>query len=116
MSTETGTAAERTDEQGPISAVGADDVLAALQLAKRGKVYDLEVERFRGMPLHPAHPQTEIVTFRSPKGIQSQRDQAWLNENNADNVAFVSELVVGTVHSCTHIDALAHITVGEDKA
>jgi kynurenine formamidase len=115
MSIETGTAADRTDEQGPISAVGADDVLAALQLAKRGKVYDLEVERFRGMPLHPAHPQMEIVTFRSPKGIQNQRDQAWLNENNADNMAFVSELVVGTVHSGTHIDALAHVTVGEDN-
>jgi kynurenine formamidase len=115
MSTHTDRAVARTDEQGPISGVGSDDVLAALQLARTGKVYDLEVERFRGMPLHPAHPQIEIVTFRSPKGIQNQRDQAWLNENNAENMAFISDLVIGTVHSGTHIDALAHVTVGEDN-
>lgn len=105
----------RTEEQGPIADVGASDVLAALQIARTGTVYDLEVERFRGMPLHPAHPQMEIVTFRSPQGIQNQGDQAWLNEGNSDNMAFISDLVVGTVHSGTHIDALAHVTVGEDN-
>jgi kynurenine formamidase len=114
MSTQTG-ATGRTSEQGPISGVGADDVLAALQLAQTGRLYDLEVERFRGMPLHPAHPQMEILTFRSPSGIQNQRDQAWLNENNSENMAFISDLIVGTVHSGTHIDALAHVTVGEDN-
>jgi aminoglycoside phosphotransferase (APT) family kinase protein/kynurenine formamidase len=106
---------DRTAEQGPISGVGDDDVLAALALARRGHVYDLEIERFRGMPLHPAHPQIEIVSFRTPQGIQNQRDQAWLNEGNSDNMAFISDLVVGTVHSGTHIDALAHVTVGEDN-
>jgi kynurenine formamidase len=114
VSTQTG-AAGRTSEQGPISGVGADDVLAALQLARTGRVYDLEVERFRGMPLHPAHPQIEILTFRSPSGIQNQGDQAWLNEGNSENMAFISDLIVGTVHSGTHIDALAHVTVGEDN-
>jgi kynurenine formamidase len=105
--------AGRQAEQGPIADVGAADVLAALQLAKAGKVYDLEVERFRGMPLHPAHPQMEIVTYRSPQGLQNQGDQGWLMENNSANVAFISDLVIGTVHSGTHIDALAHITAGE---
>lgn len=114
MSTQTGPIG-RTSEQGPIVDVGDDDVLAALHLAQTGRVYDLEVERFRGMPLHPAHPQIEIVTFRSPQGIQNQGDQAWLNEGNSDNMAFISDLVVGTVHSGTHIDALAHVTVGEDN-
>jgi kynurenine formamidase len=90
------------------------DILAALGSVKEGLVYDLEVERFRGMPLHPAHPQIEIVSYRSPRGIRNQRDQAWLNEDNGANLAFISELVLGTVHSGTHIDALAHITVGED--
>jgi hypothetical protein len=111
----THTAASRTSEQGPIADVGAEDVLAALRLAKTGRVYDLEVERFRGMPLHPAHPQIEIVTFRSPSGIQNQGDQAWLQEGNSENMAFISDLVIGTVHSGTHIDALAHVTVGEDN-
>jgi kynurenine formamidase len=107
--------ADRTAEQGPIAGVGDADVLAALQLASTGHVYDLEVERFRGMPLHPAHPQIEIVSYRTPNGIQNQGDQAWLNDGNAENMAFISDLVVGTVHSGTHIDALAHVTVGEDN-
>jgi len=106
----------RTSEQGPISGVGDSDVLTALQLAKTGRIYDLEVERFRGMPLHPAHPQIEILTYRSPRGIQNQGDQAWLQgEANSENMAFISDLVIGTVHSGTHIDALAHVTVGEDN-
>jgi kynurenine formamidase len=107
--------ADRTDEQGPIAGVRDADVLTAMALARQGRIYDLEVERFRGMPLHPAHPQLEVVSFRTPKGIQNQGDQSWLNENNSDNMAFISDLVVGTVHSGTHIDALAHVTVGEDN-
>jgi kynurenine formamidase len=115
MSTHSGAGTGRTSEQGPIADVGAGDVLSALQLARTGRVYDLEVERFRGMPLHPAHPQMEILTYRSPQGIENQGDQAWLKEGNAENMAFISDLVVGTVHSGTHIDALAHVTVGDDN-
>lgn len=114
MSTQPGVSG-REAEQGPISQVGAADVLAALALARTGRIYDLEVERFRGMPLHPAHPQMEVVTFRTPKGLQNQRDQTWLNTGNSANMAFISDLVIGTVHSGTRIDALAHITVGEDN-
>jgi kynurenine formamidase len=104
----------REGELGPVGDLEPADILAALGSVKEGLVYDLEVERFRGMPLHPAHPQIEIVSYRSPRGIRNQRDQAWLNEDNGANLAFISELVLGTVHSGTHIDALAHITVGED--
>lgn len=104
----------REGELGPVGELGPADVLAALGSVKEGLVYDLEVERFRGMPLHPAHPQMEVVSYRSPRGIRNQGDQAWLNENNGANLAFISELVLGTVHSGTHIDALAHITVGDD--
>ncbi|HZO06088.1 MAG TPA: cyclase family protein [Solirubrobacterales bacterium] len=105
----------RLEEQGPIKQLGSSDLLAALSLVQSGTVYDLEVERFRGMPLHPAHPQMEIIAFRTPQGIQNQGDQEWLNSKNGENMAFISDLVVGTVHSGTHIDALAHVTVGEDN-
>lgn len=108
-------APDRSAEQGPIKDVGATDVLAALAIVSSGTLYDLEVERFRGMPLHPAHPQMEVVSFRTPLGIQNQRDQDWLNDSNSENMAFISDLIVGTVHSGTHIDALAHVTVGDDN-
>lgn len=105
----------RTDEQGPIKDLGPQDLLAAFSLVEDGRVYDLEVERFRGMPLHPAHPQMEVVSYRSAQGIQNQRDQEWLNDKNDENMAFNSDLIIATVHSGTHIDALAHVTVGEDN-
>jgi kynurenine formamidase len=108
-------APDRSAERGPIQNVGPADILAALSLVSTGTLYDLEVERFRGMPLHPAHPQMEIVSFRTPRGIQNQGDQEWLKGNNSENMAFISDLVIGTVHSGTHIDALAHVTVGEDN-
>jgi kynurenine formamidase len=108
-------APERNAERGPIQDIGAADILAALGLVSSGMLYDLEVERFRGMPLHPAHPQMEIVSFRTPNGIRNRRDQDWLNSNNSENMAFISDLIIGTVHSGTHIDALAHVTVGEDN-
>jgi kynurenine formamidase len=104
----------REGEVGPVGDLGPADILAALGSVKAGLIYDLEVERFRGMPLHPAHPQIEIVSYRSPRGIRNQGDQAWLNADNDVKLAFNSELVLGTVHSGTHIDALAHITVGDD--
>jgi kynurenine formamidase len=106
---------DRSAEQGPVRGLGPADVLAALGSVREGRIYDLEVERFRGMPLHPSHPQMEVVSYRTPRGIQNQRDQAWLLEGNSDNMAFISDLVVGTVHSGTHNDALAHVTVGEDN-
>jgi kynurenine formamidase len=109
------TPSPRADEQGPIKELGNSDILTAFSLVSEGKVYDLEVERFRGMPLHPAHPQMEIVAFRTPLGIQNQGDQEWLNDKNGENMAFISDLVIGTVHSGTHIDALAHVTVGDDS-
>ena len=74
----------RASDQGPIAEVCADDVLAALRLARTGRVYDLEVERFRGMPLHPAHPQmaglyrdTERMAEHAGPGIDSSAAR-WL--------------------------------------
>ena len=105
----------REGEVGPAGDLSRADVLAALRGATQGRIYDLEVERFRGMPIHPAHPQLEVVSFRTPRGIHNQGDQEWLKTRNSAKMSFISELVIGTVHSGTHIDALAHVTVGEDN-
>lgn len=106
----------RYEEQGRVRDLGPDAVLAALGAVREGRIYDLEVTRFRGMPLHPAHPQMEVITFRSPRGTRNQGDQTWLEENNSEGVRFISEVVSGTVHSGTHIDAFSHITVGPDDS
>jgi kynurenine formamidase len=88
------------------------DVLAALALVKQGRVYNLDCGRFPGMPIFPGHPPFQVLSYRTPRGIANQGDQDWLGENEP-GFYWQSEMVMGTVHSGTHVDALAHITCGE---
>jgi kynurenine formamidase len=90
-----------------------DRVRQALSLARQGRVYDLDCERFPGMPLFPGHPQFQVLSYRTPRGLANQADQDWLADNEV-NFHWQSELLMGTVHTGTHIDALSHITCGDD--
>lgn len=65
------------------------------------------------MPGHPVHPHFDITTYRSPRGEQNQRDQEFLNfPQNEVNYGFVSDLIIGTTHMGTHIDAFCHVVSG----
>ena len=86
-----------------------------MSLAREGKVYDLDCVRFPGMPLFPGHPPFQVLSYRSPRGLENQADQEWLGENSV-RFAWQSEMVMGTVHSGTHIDALSHITCGDEHS
>ncbi len=99
----------------PAAQLTAEHVRGALSLARRGRVYDLDCERFPGMPLFPGHPPFQVMAYRTPRGLDNQGDQAWLADN-AVNFAWQSEMVMGTVHSGTHIDALSHITCGDEHS
>lgn len=104
------------DEIGAARDISESSILAALRVPRLGRLYDLEVVRARGMPLWEGHPTFEVMTYRTPSGIQAQGDQEWLRpENNKPNIGVISDLIMGTTHTGTHIDALAHITVGEDN-
>jgi kynurenine formamidase len=92
----------------------ASSIQAALTLAREGRVYDLDCTCFPGMPLFPGHPPFQVVTYRTPRGIENQGDQDWLGENDV-NYHWHSEMVMGTVHTGTHIDALSHVTCGDDN-
>jgi kynurenine formamidase len=91
----------------------ATDVLGALALVKQGRMYSLDCGRFAGMPIFPAHPPFQVLSYRTPRGIVNQDDQDWLGDNEV-NFHWNSEMVMGTVHSGTHIDAFAHITCGAE--
>jgi kynurenine formamidase len=65
------------------------------------------------MPLANGHPPFQVMTFRSPAGQRNQKDLRFL-DHNPTNFGFVSELVMGTTHTGTHIDALSHVTCGPD--
>ncbi len=103
-------------ERGAVARLRASHVTRAASTVRLGRVYDLGLERYRGMPLPPMHPPFEVVGYRSPAGLRAQRDQDWIidAEHNATAMAFNSELVMMCLHTGTHLDSLAHITVGEE--
>jgi len=105
--------ASQAAEVGPIRDLPASQVLRAIQLVRHGKVIDLAVPRFRGMPLFPGHPTFEVHAFRTPRGLRVGGDAPWGSHNDI-GLGYMSEVVSGTMHSGAHIDALAHMTIGAD--
>jgi len=90
-------------------------VLAALLLAGSGRVFDLDIGRFPGMPHHPAQPGFDIVTYLSPQGSSNERQRAGKSPAvDGDNFGVVLEKVTTSMHMGTHLDALCHVTAGED--
>jgi kynurenine formamidase len=90
-----------------------DEVRSALSLVRTGRMLRLARDRFPRMPLWPGHPTFEVISYRTPQGIRAAGDQPWGPPNDAC-LGFMSELVMGTVHSGAHIDAHAHMTL-EDR-
>jgi kynurenine formamidase len=91
-----------------------DVSLDLLRRPSRGKAYDLSSGWWPGMPLSAGHPPFQVITYRTPRGERNQKDLDFL-EHNRVNFGFISELILGTAHTGTHIDALAHITAGPDN-
>jgi kynurenine formamidase len=90
-----------------------DRVVAATRLVRDGRVFRLARERFPKMPLFPGHPSFEVLSYRTPQGLRAGGDQPWGAPNDAC-LGYMSELVMGTTHTGAHVDAHAHMTVGED--
>ena len=89
-----------------------DEVVRLAGMIRTGRMHRLARDRFPRMPLWPGHPAFEVVSYRTPQGIRAAGDQPWGPPNEAC-LGFMSELVMGTVHSGAHIDAHAHMTIGD---
>jgi kynurenine formamidase len=114
MSPETGpTAAPADPERGPAARQRPEDLLAALALPTRGTAYSLSVPRYTGMPLFGAHPPFQVSMSRTPNGLRGDGVEPW-GPRNEVNLGYMAEVVSGTSHSGAHVDALAHMTIGED--
>lgn len=100
-------------ERGPAARQSPTGVLAALGLPQRGAVYSLALPRFDGMPLFGSHPPFQVMMYRTPGGLRGDGRQPW-GPGNAVNLGFMAELVSATSHSGAHVDALAHMTIGDD--
>lgn len=117
----------KDDELGAVNELSTADVVRAVALVKKGKVYDLETERFHGQQVWHGHCGFDIVTYASPKGRRNMNNSkydpayAWNKEGgwlalevNKYNAGLNTEMIIGPLHLGTHIDGLCHLTVGED--
>jgi kynurenine formamidase len=99
-------------EVGLIGRLGPESVLAALGIVREGRVYDLDSTRWHHMPVASGHPAFQVLTYRSAAGLRNEGDLDWLEEGNSVQLSVISDLVMGTIHSGTHIDSLSHVCCG----
>ena len=105
------------DEVGALNELTDASRAAALRLATRGQAYDLGLPYDRNSYRWPGHNPGEIISFRSPAGVQQQRDLPFTTPEGGNtghtrwhsNAMFISDNVA------TQIDGLAHITHGADN-
>jgi kynurenine formamidase len=101
-------------EVGRIGDLPPGQVVRAARLVREGRQYSLAATRFPGMPLFPGHPPFQVLNYRTPRGIRVTGAQPWGPVNDA-GLGYMAEYVMATSHSGAHIDALAHMTVGDDS-
>ena len=101
-------------EVGPVRDIPSSVVVDAARMVKKGRSYSLAAARFPGMPLFPGHPPFQVLNYRTPPGIKAEQAQPWGPPNEVE-LGYMAEYVMATSHSGTHVDALAHMTVGDDN-
>ena len=117
------------DEVGAMNQLTDASVLKAIALIKKGKVYDLETVRFKGMNIWDRHAGYEILSYASPSRRRTlkntdacdlmnwYKDGEWMDDKHNDpkyHMGCNMEVVISPMHIGTHIDALCHWTTGED--
>ena len=101
-------------ESGRASQMPTEMIVEAARLVREGKYYSLATSRFPGMPLFPGHPPFQVLNYRTPPGIKAEGAQPWGPPNDA-GLGYMAEYVMATSHSGAHVDALGHMTVGDDN-
>ena len=106
--------AYRPEELGRGSGQRPEQLLAGLATPTRGEIFDLDAGRWAGMPVLPVHPPFVMTTYRTPRGAavdgEPPRTPA-CGDGAATGV--MTELMVSSAHTGTHIDALCHVTSGD---
>jgi kynurenine formamidase len=103
-----------TPRVGPAGAIPAGQRVRAAAMVRTGRQYSLAATRFPGMPLFPGHPPFQVQSYRTPHGLRVGGENLWAPARNDVHLGCMTEVVSATAHSGAHIDALAHMTIGED--
>ncbi len=86
---------------GALARITPTHVCAALRIPRDGRVYDLGVEIYEGMP--PGSGVSFLQAFRStPEGTRGGR-----------RLQSSAEVIVGSLHTSTHIDSLSHVQLND---
>ncbi|MFI3171045.1 MAG: cyclase family protein [Eubacteriales bacterium] len=94
--------------------IKTNKVLESLSIPTKGVIYDLGSGWFNGMPVHQAHPQFQIMNYRTPHGLLHELDMEFLKpEDNVLSFAWATENISTSMHAGTHIDALCHTLTGK---
>ena len=88
---------------------------SGVQVPSQGRVFDLSSGWWPGMPGWDGHARLQVLTYRTPQGLQNEGDVPLL-DSNSSNYGFISDMVITTTHVGTHIDAMAHVTSGPDNS
>lgn len=100
-------------EIGPVAGLPSDQIVRAAGLVRHGRMISLAATRFPGMPLFAGHPPFQVLNYRTPRGLRVSGSQPWGPINDA-GLGYMAEYVMATSHSGAHVDALAHMTVGDE--
>ena len=105
------------DEVGALNELTDQSRLAALQLVRQGKAYNLGLPYDRYSYKWPGHSPGEIISFRSPEGVERQKDLSFTTDEggNTGNTGWHSNSLFINDNVATQIDGLAHITHGPDN-
>lgn len=105
----------KDDEVGALNEMTDRSRLAALGLAREGRVYDLGLTYDRSSYKWPGHSPGEIIMFRSPDGVKSQKDIPGVIQDNPSGTAWHSCALFINDNVATQIDGLGHATEGKDN-
>ncbi len=105
------------DEVGALNEMTDASRLAAMQLVKQGKAYDLGLPYDRMSYKWPGHSPGEVISFRSPTGVKTQQDLPFTTPEggNTGGTAWHSSALFISDNVATQIDGLGHITHGQDN-
>lgn len=94
------------DEVGNLNEMTDASRLAALQLVRQGKAYDLGLPYDRNSYKWPGHSPGEIISFRSPHGVKNQQDLPFTTPEggNTGGTAWHSTAIFMNDNVATQID------------